>query len=531
MSPSRSPFSALNAPNFRALWLWTPLSSLGSMVQYVGAAWLMASITDSADMVALVQTATTLPLFLFSIAAGTLSDSWDKRLVMLTAQAFMLAASLLLAALVFFGIASPWMLLGFTFIIASGTALNNPAWQASVGELVPREDLAAAISLNAIAFNITRSVGPAIGGAIVAAAGAATAFALNAASYLGLLLKLIAIGPFAPRKTLPREPFMAALSDGLRYVAMTPNMPRIILRAFVFALATISIQALMPLIARDLLGGGPIVYGVLLGAFGVGGVIGGFSAQWLRARFDGEWVMRLNHLGGALSLLCLPFCTALWMAIPPMLLGGASWLLTFSHCNVTIQMLTPRWVVARVLAAYQTGAFGGMAAGSWMWGVVAEEVGIVPSLLFSGLLALGGFALGLIPPLRMPDLSDQNLDPLGHVPEAHIDVDMQGRSGPVVVLIEYRIRPEDETAFRQAMSERRRIRRRNGARSWMLSRDLEHREVWFECFQTATWTEYLRHSERTTRSDALVAERILALHQGEGRPRVTRMLVRPTLAR
>ena len=290
-TPDKAPVSSL-APfrhsTFRAIWVASLASNFGGLIQAVGAAWMMTSITNSAGMVALVQASTSLPIMLFSLASGAIADNFNRRRVMLVAQAFMLLVSAGLTVFAYLGLITPWLLLRFTFLIGCGVALNNPSWQASVGDIVPRSDLPAAVALNSVGFNLTRSVGPAIGGAIVAAAGAAAAFAVNTVSYLALLFVLGRWRPVEQASTLPRETLGTAMTAGLRYVAMSPNIEKVLLRSFAFGLTAISILALLPLVARDLLQGGPLVYGIMLGCFGIGAIGGAFLSGRLRQRMTVE---------------------------------------------------------------------------------------------------------------------------------------------------------------------------------------------------------------------------------------------------
>ena len=275
---SSSPFVPFQQPIFRAVWIATLISNFGGLIQAVAASWLMTTIAASPDMIALVQASTTLPVMLFSLAAGAISDNYDRRVMMLIAQCFMFAVSTILAVLAWRGLIGPWLLLTFTFLIGCGTALNNPAWQSSVGDMVPRHDIPAATMLNSAGFNFARSVGPALGGVIVASAGAAVAFVINAMSYVALIAVLARWRPERPERLLPRETMGIAMSAGLRYVAMSPNILSVILRGFAFGFGGIVALALLPLIARDLVKGGPLIFGILLGAYGVGAVIGAFMS-------------------------------------------------------------------------------------------------------------------------------------------------------------------------------------------------------------------------------------------------------------
>ncbi|MCC2688743.1 MAG: enterobactin exporter EntS [Rhizobiaceae bacterium] len=510
---------------FRSVWLASLASNLGSLIQGVGAAWLMTSITQSADLVALVQASSALPIMLFSLLSGAIADNFDRRAVMLVAHGFMLVVSVALTVFAYAGGMTPWLLLGFTFLVGCGSALNNPSWQAAVGDMVPRDHVPAAVALNSVSFNLTRSVGPAIGGAIVAAFGAAAAFAANAVSYLALLVVLARWRPAIQPSTLPREPMALAISAGLRYVAMSPSIARVLIRGFVFGLSAISVLALLPLVARDLVDGGPLLYGVLLGAYGLGALGGALLGARLRGVISNEWIVRIGFLSFALSATVAALGTTAWVTFIGLMIGGASWVLTLSLFNVTVQLATPRWVVGRAMSIYQMATFGGMALGSWIWGLVAEAHGPQAALLVSAAPMLFGALLGAW--IRLPEPMTLNLDPLNSFREPHLKLDVTPRSGPIAILIEYLIREEDLHEFLDAMAERRRIRRRDGARQWALMRDLENPQLWIETYHTPTWIEYVRHNQRRTHADATITEQLHRLHSGSEPPRVHRMIERP----
>jgi MFS family permease len=521
-----SPFVPLRQPVFRAVWFASLASNFGGLIQAVGASWLMTSIAASADLVALVQASTTLPVMLFSLAAGAIADNYDRRRIMLTAQGFMFCVSIMLAVFAWFGWLTPWTLLGFTFLLGCGTALNNPAWQSSVGDMVPRQDVPAAVTLNSVAFNIARSVGPATGGAIVAASGAFAAFAINAVSYVALLAVLWRWQPPKVERLLPRETLWIAMSAGLRYVAMSPNIRSVILRAFAFGFGGIVVLALLPLVARDLVKGGPLVFGVLLGAFGAGAVAGAFLSARLRRMLTTEALVRLTFAAFAVAVAVMALSTSLWLTIPALCVTGGCWVMTLSTFNATVQFSAPRWVVGRALALYQMGAFGGMALGSWVWGWSILHIGTERTLLVAAFALLAGAALGLR--YALPPLEALNLDPLSRWREPTVAVDIEPRSGPVIVTIEYVIAEENVVAFLSAMAERRRIRRRDGARHWALLRDLTNAELWIERYDSPTWVEYVRQNQRVTQADAEIGERVRALHKGPVPPVVHRMIERQT---
>ncbi|WDQ99266.1 MFS transporter [Devosia sp. J2-20] len=512
---------------FRLLWIATLMSNLGGLVQSVGAGWMMTTLTDSHNMVALVQASTTLPIMIFSIAAGALADNFDRRIVMIIAQSGMAVVSLLLAVLAFMGLMSPWLLLGLTFLIGAGTALFNPSWQASMGDIVPRSDLAGAVTLNAMGFNMMRSIGPAVGGLIVALAGAAAAFALNAVTYVPLIFSLLRWKPERPPNRLPREDFGSAILAGIRYVSLSPNLTTVLFRSFLFGLSAIVVLALLPSVADEYVGGGALVYGTLLGSFGVGAIGGAFINGRVRERYSNEWIVRFACVGFALSCVGLGFSRDVFLSHIVLLPAGACWVLTMSLFNVSIQLSSPRWVVGRALSLYQTATFGGMAMGSWLWGINADAVGLDWSLATAAVVLLVCALVGFRLPL--PQFESRDLNPLNTFNEPVLRLDLTPRSGPIMVMVDYRIAQEDIPQFLALMTERRKVRLRDGARQWALLRDLELPDLWVESYHVPTWVDYVRHNLRRTKADAENFQALRTLHQGDAPPRVHRMIERQTV--
>lgn len=527
--PSTSAFAPFRHADFRLLWSATLVSNFGGLVQAVGAAWLMTQLTDSATLIALVQASNTLPIMLLAIASGALADIFDRRTLLLAAQIFMAAISLLLAIVAWQGWLTPWMLLAFTFLIGAGQALYNPPWQASMGDLVPREDLPAAVTMNSVGFNLMRSVGPAAGGIIVAIYGAAAAFAVNALSYLPLLGALFRWRPEIAPLRAPPEAFLPAMGAGLRYVALSPNLMKVMLRGALFGFAAVSVLALLPLVAKSHPEGGSLLFGGLLGCYGLGAIVGAVLNPRIRARFNNESVVRMAFAGFAVAAVILGQTQNIWLHALAMLPAGASWVLALSLFNVTVQLSTPRWVVARALALYQTFTFGGMAAGSWVWGAVAGNHGLGQALTIAGGLLLVGAVIGFW--FKAPEFGTADLDPVNRFREPALRLDLRGRSGPIMVMVDYHIRQGDVPEFLRLMQLRRNIRRRDGARNWALLRDLEHPDHWSESYHIATWDEYVRHNLRRTKSDAEVTVALRALHQGETDPPVHRMIERHSVSR
>ncbi|WP_312951265.1 MFS transporter [Agrobacterium sp.] len=527
MPDRKSPLAPLRHQTYRTIWIASLASNFGGLIQAVGAAWMMTSLSSSENMIALVQASTSLPIMLFSLISGALADSFDRRRIMISAQFLMLVASVMLTVFAWLGWLSPWLLLFFTFMIGCGTALNNPSWQASVGEMVPREDLPAAVTLNSVGFNITRSVGPAIGGAIVAAAGAAAAFLVNSLSYFALIYALMQWKLPAPTSQLPREHLGAAISSGMRYVAMSPNIGKVLVRGFLFGLSASAILALMPVVARDLVQGGALTYGVMLGAFGLGAIGGALISARLREALSSEWIVRVAFLGFAFSSGMTAISANAILTSLALTIAGACWVLALSLFNTIVQLSTPRWVVGRALSLYQTLTFGGIALGSWVWGALSEIHGVSFALQLSCLLMLFGVLVGYF--LQMPAFASLNLDPLNRFVEPPLRLDIKPQSGPIAILIDYEIDDSDLPEFMALMTERRRIRIRDGARNWNLMRDLENPDIWTESYHVPTWVEYVRHNHRRTQADAEAWDKLLTLHRGDKRPRVHRMIERQTI--
>lgn len=523
-----TPLAPFRAGVFRRLWFAALVSNFGSYLHLVGAAWAMMVMTSSETMVALVQAMVTMPVMLGAVLAGVLADSFDRRLIMLTAQVFMLAVSAALAFLSFAGLVTPEWLLIFTFLIGCGTALHNPCWHSSVGDIVGREDVAAAVALNSVGMNINRSVGPAIGAVIVGLAGVAFAFAVNAASYIAMIAALLSWRRRSERRNTPRERFGGALMSGFRYFLMSPHLIMTTFRAFLFGLAGICLQALSPIVAENRLDGGVYAYGVLLGAFGLGAVAGMGAATRTRARFSAESICRAGFL--LFGACCCTVAFSDWMPVVVLsyFAAGACWLNVVSLMNATVQLSTPRWVLGRILSIYLAGIFGGMTVGSYAWGVASEAHGIPLALLAAAGILIIGAAWGLLFPL--PVTEARNLDPSNAFNAPAVDLALERRSGPIMIALQYRIAPQDEPEFLHIMARFGRVRKRDGARTWSLYRDLEHTDVWIEQYKLPTWTDYLRHHERRTGEDHELARQLKALSRDGTGPEVRRLIQRPAKA-
>src|SRR5262245_26360356 len=446
---------------FRRIWLASLLSNFGWLIQGVGAAWAMTQMTSSADKVALVQTAAMLPIVLMSTPAGAIADMFDRRLVGIVALSIAFTGAIVLSALTYLGLLMPSVLLAFCFIIGSGMALFGPSWQASVAEQVPAEMLPSAVSLNGISFNLARSFGPAIGGLIVAFAGAYAAFATNALLYVPLLVVLFLWRRVVTPPRLPPERLGRAIVSGVRYIMHSPAIRVVLGRTLLTGLAGGSLSALMPLIARDLLGGGPSTYGIILGAFGMGAVVGALSVSVVRARLGGEWSVRASAVLMAAAIAGAALSRSVWLTAAALVAGGAAWMIAITLFNIGVQLSAPRWVAGRALAGFQAAISGGVALGGWGWGHVTELVGLDKALLLSSAAMLASALLGVW--LRMPRVGGRNEEAIEMLADPEVNLRLTNRSGPIIIEIEYRVEPARAREFYDLMQKMQLIRQRNGA--------------------------------------------------------------------
>jgi len=517
--------SPLQHAVFRRIWTASLLSNLGLLIMGVGAAWAMTRMTSSADKVALVQTALMLPVAIVSTPAGALADMFDRRVVGLAALAIALAGSLALTALAYSGVMTPALLLLFCFIIGSGMALFGPAWQASVSEQVPAGALPAAIALNGISYNIARSFGPAIGGVIVAAAGSIAAFATNALLYVPLIIVLLLWKRVKEVSRLPPERLARAVISGVRYILNSPSIRIVLARTLVTGVAGGSVSALMPIVTRDLLHGGAQTYGLMLGTFGMGAVIGALNVSTLRARLGDENAIRLCVIVMGAGVTVVAMSGSPLLTAAALLFAGAGWTASVTLFNVGIQLAAPRWVAGRALAAYQAAIAGGIALGSWIWGSAASAMGVKSALLISGATLVASSLLGVW--MRMPSVSGPNQQALDPLADPEVRLALTARSGPIVIEIEYRVDPVKARSFYAIMQHVHLSRQRNGAYGWSIARDIADPELWTERFHCPTWHDYLRQRSRATESERALHLRANSFHIGPEPIRIRRMLERP----
>jgi len=518
-------FAPLREPTFRRIWIASLLSNFGQLFLGVGAAWEMTRLSSSPSMVALVQTALMLPLMLVALPAGAVADMFDRRKIAMLGLAFASVGGAMLATISFLDLTTPWLLLLFCVLIGAGVALYSPSWQASIPEQVSRANLPAAIGLGTISYNVARSFGPALGGLIVLAAGAKAVFALNATFYLPLLLAFFFWRRVHSPSRLPPERIDRAIMSGVRYALHSPAIRTVLARVLAFGLATATASALAPLVAKDMLGGDAATFGILLGAQGVGAVVGALFVSDLRERISTELAVRLFAIGAGVSLIVIGFSHSLVLSCAAFVVIGACNILTIALLNVSVQMTAPRWVTARALSLFSSAITAGIGLGAWGWGEVAAHTDVGIAFAASGVAVMGTALLGYLLPLMRDQEAEQDSVDIGYEPEVGLALTL--RSGPIVVEVEYDVEPEQARDFYDVMMKLQRARKRIGAFDWSISRDVSDPAVWIERYHCPTWGDYLRMRDRYSQAEYDMQEQADSFNRSGHGHRVRRMLERP----
>jgi MFS family permease len=497
----------LRTPTFRILLIADVVSDVGTFMQSVGAAWLMISLNAGPIYVALIQTAAALPFFIFALPAGAIGDIVDRRKLILYTETWMLAVAIAVAGLTITGWISPLLLLLMTFALSAGDAFETPTWHAVLPEVVPKEDLQAASALNGIEFNFARAVGPGLAGLIVAAAGVGTAFLLNAASFIGVIVVVARWKRPVHKRTSPPETVWGGTVAGLRYLRYSPAIRRLLLRTGLVIFFATALMALLPLIAHDVKNS-PITFGILLGCFGLGAVVGAVLMQRARVRWSVETVVSAGVAIYGLATLAASTVRVLPALCAATFVGGSAWIMFISLVNVLILNNAPDWVRARLLSLSTLVIQGAVAAGSAAWGTVAAHFGLHAALLWAGTGTIATTALALF--LRLPDatvdVTAWNHWPLPDVGGGVLTAGYD--SGPVMVTVEYEVAPENVEEFLKAVRRYGRIRRRDGASRWGIFHELENAGHYVETFIVSSWAEHLRQHERMTLADREIEERL-----------------------
>jgi predicted MFS family arabinose efflux permease len=518
-----SSLSPFRHATFAVLWTATLVANIGIWMQNAAAGWLMTSLDPDPFVVALVQVANALPMFLFALAGGALADIVDRRRLLIMIQATVAALVASFGIMVWSGQVTPAALLVFAFLAGTAAALIAPAWLSIIPQLVPRPYLQPAVALNGVGINVSRAIGPALAGVVIVAWGMAAPFWLNAVSTLGVIAALIWWRPPAdpaPRR-LPAESFGRAIRAGLRHARHNPHLRATLIRTAGYSFFASAFWALLPLLARNQVAGGPRLYGLLLGAIGAGAVAAAFALPLLQRRFGADMPALAGTIGTAIAMVLLGFARQSAVALAASFLAGVSWMAVLMAVNLSAQVGLPGWVRGRGLALFSTVMFGGLTFGSAVWGQVAA----LTSLPTAHFLAAAG-ALIAIPPLwrwKLQTGAGVDFTPSMHWPQPALSHDIEADRGPVLVTIEYHIDPADRAAFVDAITKLSQERRRNGAFEWGLFEDAAQDGRFLETFMLDSWMEHLRQHERVTEADRRRQE---AVHrfQTEGSPKVTHLI-------
>lgn len=516
-----STWSPLKHAEFRSLWIAVTISNTGTWMHDMGVGWLMASMSDSSLMVALVQTATTLPFFLLALPAGTLADIVDRRTYLLASISWMLCSAALLGLFTLFSLTTPWSLLFLTFSLGVGNAMMRPALSASVPRLVPREELRRAITLNSMSLNVSRSAGPVIAGFVILSAGPAWVFLLNALSFFAMLY---AIHGWAPRPanaetSLPVERFMEGMRAGLRYARHAPMLQAVLIKGIVFFFFGSALWALLPVIAVQILDGGPTLYGWLIAAIGLGAVVSAQLMGWMNQHYSRNRIVTVGGLVYAFTLYGFGNSENLTLVFAILFICGSAWLALFSSIIVAGQLAVPDWVRARGLALVMLTMMGSMAFGSAVWGHTADVLGIP---LTCSICSVGlAISLLLVKNIRIGEDDHIDLTPSMHWPTPEFADEIRPDSGPVMITIEYLVEQENQDEFLRLSRQLKQLRKRDGAFFWELYNKAGRVNCLVEVFMVNSWLEHLRQHTRVTVLDKQLQDRIRSLLQQGTRPKRT----------
>ncbi|WP_069861492.1 MFS transporter [Pseudomonas citronellolis] len=503
---------------FRIIWICNLFANLGTWAQSVAAAWVVTEAHASPLMVAMIQVASALPLVLLSILSGVLADNHDRRKIMLVGLSIELSGAALVTLLAFLGYLDPLLLIASILWLSLGSSITIPAWQAAVNEQVPARLVGDAVLLNSVNYNVARAVGPAIGGLLLSATGAPWVFLFNCLCYASLIWAIWQWRREVPKRTLPPEHIVEGVVAALRFTQYSSVTRLVMLRSAVFGLSASAVWALLPLLAHRNPDGNASVYGYMLGALGLGAILGSTLVGRLRKVIG---TSRLISLGGGtlgLVLLILGTVDSLWVLFPALILGGSCWIAAVASYNSAVQILVPDWVKARALALYQTAIYGGLALGSFLWGHFAGTLGVQGALLAAGCLLL--VSVALLYNSRLPELNPGSIARAPSTLPGEPTFVFDTQRGSVLVTIEYRIPAERTRDFVRAAKALRRLRLRNGAERWALYRDISDKETWQEVFLVDNWIAHLRMLDRMTLEDKTIIDTVTSLHAGDAPPKM-----------
>lgn len=521
---SSSPWAPLFEPVFRKLWIVWMIANTCMWMNDVAAAWLMTSLTTSTVMVALVQTASTLPVFLLGLPSGALADILDRRRYFMVTQFWVATTAAILCLAILSGAINPTLLLLLTFANGIGLAMRWPVFSAIVPELVPRAQLPAALALNGVAMNVSRIVGPIAAGALIAGAGTAWVFVLNAV--LSLIAGVLIISwrrSSTSTSALPGERFLGAMRVGLQYVRQSARMRTVLMRVFMFFMQSTALVALLPLLAQQMPDGSARTYTVLLASMGAGAILSATLIPRWRRTYSSDTIVHAGSLLQAATMVGAALAPNIWLAVPAMFVTGIAWLTVANTLAVSAQLSLPDWVRARAMSTYQVAIMGGSALGAALWGQIADFTELRTSIVLAALV--GSAALWLTRARRLEDSPEEDLTPSRSFRPPAASWAFEPTDGPVLTSVEYRIDPARADEFLPIVQETGRRRLSRGALSWEVFRDTADPGVFVEYIVDANWLEHLRHFDRLTAADELLrARRLSFLVEGEA-PVVRRHIV------
>ena len=475
----------------------------------------MTSLTASPRTVAMLQAVDGAALFLLALPAGALADIVDRRRLAIATQIWLCVCAGSMAGLAAAGALTPPLLIGFAFAMGIGGALDEPLWQALTAEAVPRSLLPGAVTLGGVSMNLARSLGPALGGAVIGLAGPAAVFGLNALTFLAVIVALARLRTRKVATSAPAERWVGAIVAGLRYVRHTPALRAVLFRCAASVLPGSVLAALFPVYARDVLHLSSAEFGMLLGCMGLGALLAAWRLPAVRARTSPDLLLTLGALALAGGLVVLCAAGSMLPAALGMMVAGAGWMTMLSGLNIAAQVATASWVRARVLSVYLLVFQGGLAVGSLLWGEVAARVGVRRALL----VAAGALVASLVARFRYPlVMLEEDMTPSLHWPMPKIVRDLRDEDGPVLVVIEYMVPDANARAFSRLLRARESRRRREGAVRWGLYRDVSKPTRWVETFVVDSWGEHERGHTRTTAADKRSSAHIAALLEPGAEP-------------
>ncbi len=520
-------WSPLRNPIFRAIFIASVISNIGSWMQTTGGSWVMTSLTRSPILVAMMQTAASLPLFLFSLPAGSLADIFDRRKLLIYAQGVMLLMAAILSLLTFMHLVTPATLILLTFALGIGNAFNAPAWLAAVPETVEKKELGKALTLNSVSYNVSIAIGPALAGIMLSRIDAGWIFLLNAVSFIAVIAVLLFWKNKHETSDLPAEKLTSAMRITLRYMSHAPLLQNVLIRSGIFIAFGSAFWALLPAVARFRLHMDAGGFGILYGFMGIGSAVGATVMPRLQQRLSIDKRLPVMTVVLAIALLLLGFTDNHLLVYLAMFFIGFSWIVILSTYNIYVQTVVASWVKARAIGIYVLVIQGGLALGSIVWGVIASQLPIPETFV----IAVAGLIIGMLAIFRFPleTKNEVNLTPSFHWQQPVVIHDIEHDHGPVLVSVTYTIDPANSKEFLSAVKKLGPVRRRSGSLRWGIFKDTADNSKYIENFISESWGEHLRQHKRITLYDKAVEEKVNSFQRDKKPPQVSHYIAKKML--